>query len=121
MMEEQLTAAYAYLSNHPEGARWCAQTGPAQLGTLRLAALDVASYLGVSESDWTSPEQCQAIFEQALWIFNRATADKVVFESVEGVGSRRYESAPSASFVAERALRLLEPLVLRTMGKISRG
>ncbi len=119
--DEQLTAAYAYLSGHPEGVRWCAQNSVAQLGTLRLAALDVTSYLGTSGPDWTAPEQRLAIFEQALWIFNRATADKVVFESVEGVGSRRYESPSTTSFMAERALRLLEPMVLREMGKISRG
>lgn len=115
----------SYLASHPNGDIYNTIKSSTQQGVVTLATEDIMAYLGSRELSSDDSVEMGALSEQVLWILerNRAKKSQVSSESIDGVGSRSYElsSQDYSSFIAPRAMALLESRVVRYVNSISRG
>ena len=110
-MSLTVTQAAEFLAGHLDVPTWTAAADTARQAALTMAAADVASRLGLDAIDETRPLQCQAVFEQTVFLlrhfdrFNRADGE-IAEETLEDVGSRTYrpQSHPGLS---PRAMQLI--------------
>ena len=117
-----LTAADRYFAGHPQARRWREELdADARLGALRIAEIDILSTIGTAVMPENS-EVRSAWFEQALYLLNSPETpggDRVLSESIEGVGSRTYSG--EKHFLAPRAEQLLVPYLRSLAVTILRG
>lgn len=110
-MTNLYASAAEYFEYHPNAAYWSAKTENERKCALKIAALDIESYLGVSDASLSDPALENAVFEQALWIIvhENGLSDIIASESIDGIGSAAYrERYPEAGSSRDPSL-LLSP------------
>lgn len=113
-MSLTVNQAAEYLEHHLDRDTWTEADETSRQAALTLAATDVASRLGLDAPDETSSLQCQAVFEQTVFLLrhfdrlNRAGGE-IASESLDDAGSRSYRPDPHPG-LSPRAMQLIRRL-----------